>query len=164
MKVITGKARYKKESRFIYNTDEKLIFDITKVYITTTAKSCVGVYPVGSREYRLSLVGTEWDDSDGKYKKDTVCHDSELIILELYETVTLPLTDEECYKLVDFIKEDSTRVLQDFLDANIRVSNFPIIDLSTSNFPSVRESYLEWEQDPNARIINADVEPAPYDR
>jgi len=119
MKNLTGKARYKKESNYIYNDESNYVFDIMQS---------------GFSEYRLNLVGTPWEFMNGESRRtSTVTHGSHLIILELYQTMTLPLTEEETHQLVVYIKEDSTRTLQDFLDANSKPSAFPIIDLVKSD-------------------------------
>ena len=159
MKTITGKAKFRKDSKFIYNDGSDYTFNIESVYIDFGNKG-MGVYPAGSRQYNLTLVETPWEFwKDQSRRTRAVIHDSELIILELQHTISLPFNKVETLKLVEFIKENPELGLDEFIAANTDViDEFPEIDLSTCNYQSMRDKYLIGEQPENQRLINVNVE------
>lgn len=127
MKKYTGKVKVKDDSRFIY---KGLTLDIIGVYIEYKNGSGMGISADGSREYRLSLEGTQWAD-----RKNTVIHDNELEIIELFETICLPLDKQETLELIAFTK--TTNLLSDavildaFIHANTKKSTPPVHDLTS---------------------------------
>lgn len=127
MKKYSGKAKVKDDSRFIY---KGLTLDIIGISIEYKNGSGVGVYADGTREYRVSLEGTQWAD-----RKNTVIHDKDLEILELYQTICLPFDKQETLELIEFTK--TTNLLSDeaildaFIHANTKPSTPPVPDLSS---------------------------------
>jgi len=149
MKTITGKAKFRKRSNYIYNDGSDYTFNIESVYIDFGDRfNGVGVYPVGSRQYRLTLIKTPWEFfKEQSRRTSAVVHDSELIILELKHSISLPLNKIETLMLVDFIKENPELGLEEFIEANTNVvDEFPEIDMSTCNYQSMRDDYLTGDQ------------------
>lgn len=97
MKIITGKAKVKDDSTYIYKGHT---LEVTGVYIEYKNGNGHGVYADGSREYKVSLIGTPFEE---KYK-GTVIHDKHLENLELYQEVVLPLDEQETLELIAFAK------------------------------------------------------------
>lgn len=127
MKTYSGKAKVKDDSRFIY---KGLTLDIIGVYIEYKNGSGQGVFADGSREYRLSLEGTEWAD-----RKNTVIHDKDLEIIELYQAIKLPFDKQETLELIEFTKANQdlsdAEILDTFIESNRKPSTPPVHDLST---------------------------------
>lgn len=138
MKTYKGTAKVKDDSTYVYKGHT---LEITGIYIDYKNGKGVGIYADGTREYKLNLKGTEFH---GKYGTMTVIHDSHLEDIELYETIELPLSEEETLALIDyttnFIHLDSPQILAGFIQANTKKSVLPIPDL-TSLY-----SDKEWEK------------------
>lgn len=133
MKNYSGKAKVKEDSDFIYAGKT---LDIIGVYTEYRNGSGAGCYADGTREYKLSLLGTEFE-FDGKYTQTlAVIHDSHLEIIELNETVVLPLTKQETLQLIEYCKSENVscsynETLENFIQENTKPSVLPIPDLST---------------------------------
>jgi|TARA_R110000824_G_scaffold105368_2_gene249276 hypothetical protein len=126
MKTHTGIAKVKEDYAIIY---KGYTLPITKIKCDYKNGNGVGVYADGTREYELSLMGTPFVKSHGY--KSCVIHDSHLEIIELNETICLPFNVDETNRLIEFIKEDSNRTLNDFIKVNTKRSELPTPDLST---------------------------------
>jgi hypothetical protein len=139
MKVITGKAKVKDDSEYIYKGHT---LEITGVYIEYKNGNGEGVFADGSREYKLSLIGTPFE---GKHGTVTVIHDSDLDILELFQEIKLPLDADETLKLVSFAKKfdkscNSKEILEAFLESAKGPVEAPEHDLTTLY------NDVEWEK------------------
>lgn len=103
MKIITGIARVKPESNYIYKDFDLKITGISQEYRNGSGQ---GIYPDGSREYRICLRNTPFQER--VKASSTVIHDKELDILELFETIELPLNENETLELINFSKNHSS--------------------------------------------------------
>lgn len=143
MKVITGKAKVKDDSTYVYKGHT---FEVLGVYMDYKNGSGSGVYADGTREYMINLVGSEFNP---KYGTRTVIHDKHLENLELYQTVKLPLDEEEILELIEFTQntniEGQKNILAAYLESQIGPHTPPIPDLSTLHTDE------EWEVIRNAR-------------
>ncbi len=72
MKTYKGTCKVKDDSTYIYKGKT---FEITGVYMEYKNGNGVGVLADGTRDYKLSLKGTEFE---GKYGNMTVIHDRHL--------------------------------------------------------------------------------------
>lgn len=133
MKKVTGKAKFKKSSTYVYAKSEN-VFDIVGIYIEYKNGRGMGVFADGEREYKINLVGTEFEE---KYGKQTVIACRELEIIELNQVTEFPLNSEESLRLLDFVSKNSLKIhtkekmLEAFLESEKRKSELPFIDLST---------------------------------
>jgi hypothetical protein len=79
--VFKGRAKVKsKKQKWIYEGSALPI-----IGLHTPHKNGYGLYPDGTREFRLSLIGTEFEYRNGKRQKTTVIPETDLEILELEE-------------------------------------------------------------------------------
>lgn len=136
MKTHSGKAKVRDDSNNIYAGN---ILNINSIYIEYKNGNGMGVYADGTREYKLSLIGTPFVKSHNYTM--TVLHDTKLEIIELNETICAPFSEDEADRLVTFIQQDPNRTLEDFIKANTHPSVLPIPDLST-----IFEGDEEWEK------------------
>lgn len=129
MKKYTGKVRVKSDSRYVYAGTTLNIIGVHNDYKNGNG---LGVFADGTRDYKLSLVNTKFEEKFGKY---TILHDSNLEILELNETLILPLDENEVLQLLAFVRGGSTpynlTLLNAFIQAQTKPSVLPIPDLST---------------------------------
>lgn len=126
MKKYTGKAKVKEDTTWIYagHTLDIIGFREEK------NGSGQGVIADGARQYVLSLEGTDF-----KYSCTHIyCHDLE--VLELFEEIILPLTDDETLELVGYCRDlrftkSDAEILEDFLKRSHKASELSTPDLST---------------------------------
>ena len=78
-KSYTGKALVKPDTTWRY---KGLVLDI--VAINLTYRDCEPIFPEGTREFKLSLAGTQWFEE----QKYTFIPETDLEILELKEDIT----------------------------------------------------------------------------
>lgn len=128
MKTYKGTAKVKDDSTYIYRGHT---LEIAGLYVEYQDGKGHKNLPDGSREYKISLVGTEFFDKYGAFT-GLLCKHLENI--ELYETIELPLTEQETLDLIDyttnFIYLDSPEILAGFIEANTKKSVLPIIKTS----------------------------------
>lgn len=90
-----------------------------------------GGYSDGSREYKINLVGTEFEH----VAKATVIHDMHLEDIELFQTLVMPLDELETLELIEFTKnsalDSKNEILEAFISENTKPSTLPIQDLTT---------------------------------
>ena len=75
-----GRAKVKEDTKWIYKGCELQIIELY-----TTHKNGYGVYPDGTREFRLSLIGTKFENRNGQRQTTTVIPETDLEIIELEE-------------------------------------------------------------------------------
>ena len=75
---VTGTAKVKDDSNYIYAGHT---FPITGIYHIHKGKS--RVYADGSKEYYLSLIGSEFEERNGQKQEYTVIHEKHLEIIEI---------------------------------------------------------------------------------
>jgi len=126
MKTYKGTAKVKDGINSIY---KGLTLPIIEVNIEYKNGRGMGVYADGSRDYRLSLLNTIFVESH-KYT-NTVLHDTKLEDIQLFETITFPLSREESKELVKYIKDNPDKDLNDWIEGNTKPSILPEHDLST---------------------------------
>ncbi len=127
MKIITGKAKVKETSEYIY---KGLTLDIVEAYTKYKNGSGMGVFPDGSTDFRLSLEGY------GFGYKTTIINDYfHLDILELRQTLVLPFDLEESMLLVQFTKENphltDNEVITEFIKKESKQIPHPVYDLTS---------------------------------
>jgi len=130
MKKYTGTCRVKDDSNWIYKGSILPLIGF-KEYKNGSG---MGVHADGSREYMLDLIGTKFNEEHG-WKSTLIC-DSDLINIELFEEVALPLNEEECLLLIEYavdcnIRTPYSEILQNFLEDSKKPSILPTPDLST---------------------------------
>lgn len=130
MKIYKGTAKIKDNSTYVYKGHT---LEITGVYMEYKNGKGMGVYADGSREYKLSLKGTKFEENYGTM---SIIHDNHLENIELFETIELPLTEEETLQLIDFTSEQcysltNDKILEAFIKENTNQSVLPIPDLTT---------------------------------
>lgn len=76
---VTGTAKVKDDSKYIYAGHT---LPITGIYCIHTRDDSP-VYPKGSKQYYLSLEGTEFEGRNGSKQGYTVIHEKHLEIIEL---------------------------------------------------------------------------------
>jgi hypothetical protein len=127
MKIITGKAKVKDTSDYIY---KGLVLDIIGAYIQYKNGSGMGVYPDGSTDFRLSLEGYDFG-----YKTTVINDYFHLDILELRQTIVLPFDLQESTLLVQFTKENQhladNEVITEFIKKESKQIPHPIYDLTS---------------------------------
>lgn len=134
MKKFTGKAKVKEDTTWIYSGSTLDIIG----YMEHRDGSGMGVYADGSREYRLSLVGTMFEMV---YGKSTVIPCTHLDILELNEEIIMPLTESESLDLINYVDSvnkispnvhaTNKEFLAEFLEKSKKPSKLGELDLST---------------------------------
>ena len=143
MKIITGTAKVKDDSTYVYKGHT---FEVLGVYMEYKNGNGSGIYADGTREYKLNLIGTEFNP---KFGTMTVIHDTHLENLDLYQTVILPLDAQETLELIEFTKntniEGEKNILEAYLKSQIGPHTPPIPDLSTLYTDE------EWEAIRNTR-------------
>lgn len=127
MKTYKGTAKVKDDSTYVYRGHT---LEIVGVYSEYQDGKGHKYLPDGSRDYKISLVGTEFFD---KYGKSTSILCKHLENIDLYETIELPLTEEETLDLIQFARErqisySSEEILESFITANTKKSVLPIIN------------------------------------
>lgn len=120
MKNITGTATIKPDSKYIY---KDAILEITGVYIEYKNGNGAGVYPDGSREYKISLIGTPFVDV--VKANGTVIHDSHLENIQLRETTELPLDKDETLELINFTKSLTDKSDSEILELFLKSKELP---------------------------------------
>lgn len=145
MKTYKGTAKVKDDSTYVYKGHT---LEITGVYIDYKNGNGNGVYADGTREYNLSLIGTPFEGK--QYGTGTVIHDKELEDIKLVETISLPLTQEEIYELIEFttdnIYNSNEDILRMFIETNTKESVLPIPD------PTTLYNDEEWEKRNNLKL------------
>jgi hypothetical protein len=82
---MTGVATFKPDSNYRY---KGLTLPIIGVYHVYNDETIADIYPIGSVEYKISLIGTEWEKEFAKPEHAyTVIHDRELVDIQLNGTV-----------------------------------------------------------------------------
>lgn len=143
MKVITGTAKVKDDSTYVYKGHT---FEVLGVYMEYKNGNGSGVYADGTCEYFINLVGTPFNP---QYGTRTVIHSKHLENLDLHQTAKLPLDEDEILELIEFAKntnvEGEKNILEAYLESQIGPHTPPIPDLSTLRTDE------EWEAIRNAR-------------
>lgn len=94
---VTGKAKFKKDSKYIYNDGKDTEYEILGVYMTWPHD--------GSRDFILNLSGT---DFEGRYKSNTTVISEKCLEFTELNTVTIfPLDEEESMRLLEFCDTNS---------------------------------------------------------
>lgn len=141
MKVITGTAKVKDDSTYVYKGHT---LEVTGIYIDYKNGRGHGIFADGTREYKLNLVGTEFNP---KFGTMTVIHDTHLENLDLYQTVILPLDEQETLELIEFAQntniEGDKNILEAYLKSQIGIHTPPIPDLSTLHTEEEYEAILK---------------------
>lgn len=129
MKNYTGTAKVKDDSKYVYRGHT---LNILGIYADYKNGNGDGVYADGTREYKLSLLGTEFE---AKFGKTTVIYDNQLEDINLFETISIPLNEEEALNLIEFSKNSALdckyKILESFIKQGSKKSVLPIPDLST---------------------------------
>ncbi len=129
MKTYIGKAKVKDNSNYIY---KGLTLDIIGVYEEFKNGSGMGVFADGSRSYKLSLEGKDFQH------KTTIIHNNHLENIELFETTILPLDNDECLELIEFTLcfhcnfWDKNQYLQKYIESKRNIKSvLPYIDYNS---------------------------------
>lgn len=129
MKTYKGTAKVKNDSTYVYKGHT---FEVTGVYLEYKNGNGNGIYADGTRDYKLSLKGTEFEGD--RFGTMTVIHDSHLEDIELFETLVLPLNEQETLALIEFTRDRNATnedMLKYFIEENTKNSELPIPDLTT---------------------------------
>lgn len=130
MKTYSGTVKVKDDSRYVY---KGLTLPIMEVYIDYKNGKGMGVYADGTREYRLSIIGSYFEVKN--HGTNCVIHDSELENIDLYETISLPFDKEESFAFGEFCKTNTAPsieiLFEDFIKASTKKSILPVPNMST---------------------------------
>lgn len=126
MKGLSGKAKVKDDSTYRYRG---LTLPIIGIYMVHNNPAYADIYPVGSVEYKLSLVGTEWEHEYSEGNAYTVIHEIHLENIEFEGTVEANVwynrfKDKFTQGVInDLFNQDGTKTVDEIYDAYLKQAN-----------------------------------------
>jgi len=134
MKTYSGSAKVKENSNWVY---KGATLPITEIYFDYKNGNGNGVFPDGSREYRLDITNHPFGIENGY--KSTVIHDKDLENIKLFETICLPFDKGEIFDFAEYCQVNVGQTIEYLLDNFIKLHTKPSI-LPTPDMTTVYDN------------------------